>query len=142
MNKLKINFHGISHGWLYMDLYNNRKELINIRASGVYNPFWDYVNILYNLKHTRKNQVLGIDQGGYNAVLTFKQSGKFIILKTKTDCYSCKRLPDSKNTFLKSRLLDEMKNKLLDYYIKNREEMNYDLYSFTFDVKKLLNIRK
>lgn len=141
-NKLKVQFSKPEYGWMTLTLKSNNKPIIYIACSGVFNPFYDYVDILYDIKHNKRKIELYIDQEGYDAKLTFKVKNKCVYLETETlrDNLRKNDLPKYKGVFYKKQLLKEMKNSLLNVYKRNRHEMNSDFYPFTFNKNKLKKI--
>jgi len=114
--------------------------IIEVNISGVYNPFYDYVDVLESIKNNQ-DTILIIDQEGYNAEITFKIEGKNCKIITSTTCKSCEKFPDNSGLFLKSEVIEKMKKRLLNIYEKNKEEMNDYIYPLNFDYEKLESIK-
>jgi len=140
-NHLTINFEKPIHGWLGFSIKSNNKSIINISASGVFNPFWEYVDILDDIKHKRKKEItFYIDQEGYDAKITFLIRNKYIYLTTETLRNNKKDLPKYTGVFDRQQVIKEMKQRLLKLYSQNKKEMNSYFYPFTFNYGKLIRI--
>jgi len=140
-NCLTINFEKPMNGWLGFSIEANNKPIIHISASGVFNPFWEYVDILYDIKYKRKKEInFYIDQEGYDAKITFLIRNKYIFLTTETLRDNEKDLPKYYGGFNRQQVIKEMKHSLLKLYNQNKKEMNSYFYPFTFNYGKLFRI--
>jgi vacuolar-type H+-ATPase subunit F/Vma7 len=92
INKFDIDFERPEYGWLYFSILKDKKPMIGISASGVYNPFEDYVDIVYDLKHNRKKKLeFIIDQEGFDARIIFISRGIYVYIETETLTENTKR---------------------------------------------------
>jgi hypothetical protein len=140
ISKFNISFQKPKYGWLYFSLLKNNKKMINISASGVWNPFYDYVNVLYNLKNNRKKKIeFYIDQEGYDAKITFINRGIYVYIETET-LSNKNKLPKANGVFLKKEVIKEMKKELLKLFNRNKQEMCNWIYNFEFNKGKLIRI--
>lgn len=143
IKKLTITFHQVKYGWLPFSLYSNGKPIINISASGVYNPFYEYVNILHDLNYGKKKKInFFIDQEGFEAEITFINKGRYLFIQTETlrnDQSRC--LPVYSGYFNKRQVIKELKSKLLQFYVLNKVEMSNDCYNFSFNKYKLMQVK-
>ena len=142
-NKFTINFKKPRHGWLPFVFLNGKNPMIYISSSGVFNPFYDYVDILYDLKYNRKKKIeFFIDQEGYDAKITFINRGLYVLIETETLSKSKRRkhLKKSKAIFLKKQVIFEMKIKLSNLFRENKQEMCNWIYNFEFNKGKLYRI--
>lgn len=142
IKKLTINFHCVRHGWLPFNICANDKPIINISASGVYNPFPEYVDVLKILKYNKKKRIeFFIDQEGFEAKITFINRGRYLFIQTETlrdDQSRC--LPLYSGYFDKKQVIKELSSKLLKFYSKNKVEMNNDCYNLGFSSWKLRGV--
>lgn len=145
IKKISIHFLYCRFGWLPFILEANNKPIINISASGVYGPFSEYVDILYDLKFSKKKKyTLLIDQEGYDAEIKVTNKGKNIFLETETlKDYEYRKKHDLKTFngyFNKKQFISELSFQLDKFYKKNKVAMDNDWYNFSFNKNKLRKI--
>ena len=137
INKFDIDFERPQFGWLYFSILKDKKPMIGISASGVYNPFRDYVDIVYDLKHNRKKKLeFIIDQEGFDSRITFISRGIYVYIETET--LTENNLPKTSGKFLRKDVVKKMKERLMTVFNKNKKEMCDLSYNFEFNKGKLI----
>ena len=111
--KIGEDFH--QYGWASISINNGKKNIIEISASGVFNPFYELKYGLDNFISKNKSFRWTIDQEGFDAVIDFKPSGKNIIITTKTLKDSLKNIPAKTNVFTKKEVVNEISRSLIQF---------------------------
>lgn len=140
---LEIEFSDIEHGWIKVNMFLDKKHLVTMDFSYVYNPFGEYVEILHNLKNKQIDQFINIDEEGPETHITFKNRNKIVEITIEKIVFTSRKenwIP--KQTFIvdKEQFLYEFKNKLLNFYNENIKEFNNEHFKFWFNKKKLKSI--
>lgn len=143
LNKFTIDFGDPWAGWLGAGIEHKGKCILSLSISYAFNPFYDYVNILHDLKHTKKRKfTLIIDEEGYYSEIEIINVGKKLRITTRKLCNPKSQywMPEYKTIVNKSDFIYEFKNKLLDCVNRNKKEMLIGWFSFPLDLKKLERI--
>jgi len=149
-SKFNIEFKSCQYGWMRIILTNFRKGFMLIDASYVYSPFWDYLELLENIKkNKRKTLTLEIDQEGITAYLTIKIVNNRIVLTTETDVDKdshrfSKHYRKITTVYNKKVFMKRMKNSLLKFSVKNKKCINDRLIFKDDDVEMdfYLNVKR
>ena len=142
--EFSVRFSNCRYGWMGISLHHYDITVFYASISGVYNPFYDYVEMLENIKKTNNRTFnLFIDQEGFDGSMSVKVMGKFLELTTETLKDNLGKYDIEKNTIRISKkvFLKSMKMSLLEFYKKNKTCMNddefYDLSFPLFQLRKL-----
>ena len=130
-------------GWVNVSLFHKDNIFMDISASGVYNPFYDLVDVLKNISK-RKNGIYiwEIDQEGYDGIVKITVKGNFILLQTETPRdKKHEELPAFSLKMKKEYFLCKITTELEDYYKKNKREIIDDIYPLDFNITELRKIK-
>lgn len=136
----KIKFNEIDCGWININIIHKNNIILNINASYVYNPFKNYVDLLYNLNNKKiKKHSFIIDEEDVYSTFEIINYGKTLKITTIKNCNKNNKKWMPSYTFFieKKEFIKEMKNQLLHFYKKNYQEINHPIFSFYIDRSKL-----
>lgn len=143
IKKIEINFGKIKYGWISILLKADKRDLVFIRGSGVFNPFYNYVEMLDTLKNKRKTFKWEIEEEGPETHFEIKNLGKILKIKIIKYCSNDQDtwIPETIIYVNKKQFIEEFRDKAVKLFYKNKKEIVDPDYSFFFNVNQLKKIR-
>jgi len=139
VKKIKLMFGKPIHGWLPFNIYCNNILTMEVRCSGVFNPFQDYVDFIEKISKRNGKFEFIIEKEGIIGKIKVVNKNKVLIMTTET--LSNRFLLRKRVSIInRKQFINELSSKLIKAYLENKKEMKNEFYDFSFDVKKLKNI--
>lgn len=135
IDKFEIFFGKPKFGWIAILIKKNEKDLVHISGSGAFNPFFEYVENIQSLENGI-NAKWEIEEEGPETHINFKYVENDIIkITVEKFCDKSNKHWIPKQSFYvdKDLLIKELKEKGYELYIKNKKELECDIYDMSFE---------
>lgn len=142
VKKIKIKFSKIKYGWIGITIKIDNKKLVFINGTGVFNPFYNYGEMLYILKNTEDDYIWEIEEEGPETHISFRSENKVILITVEKLCRKDDKYWIAKQTFAVSRsqLIKEFKEKILKMKRNNKKNIKDNFYNFSFNERLIKDI--